>query len=130
MSSALTKIAGKQMGAGEVATSTLHADGKRIKPKVFMCSLKGASGVPLPDFASGTFRKEDILRRMVRVSLYYDPPPAEGEQLVGNIFCASASWNTDSSDKWSFDEKSTHAETQRFIVQTCHPLQVKAAKNK
>jgi Ca2+-binding EF-hand superfamily protein len=130
MSSALTKIAGKQLGAGEIATASLHSDGKRISPQVFMCSLKGASGVPLPDFASGSFQKEDILRRMVRVSLFYDPPPADCDALVGNIFCASASWNADSKDKWSFDEKSTHAETQRFIVQACNAKTVKAAKNK
>ena len=69
---------------------------------VAVFSLKTAFGVPQPDDK----RRCDILRRKVRVALFYDPPLGGGKQreckISGNLYTVEAGWRPEEEDVWRF----------------------------
>lgn len=80
-----------------------------------MITVKGATGVPLPQLGAGkqSFKDEHIVKRGLRVIL--ETKEAGQKHFIGNILQVPAQWNKANEDVWDFDESSLRQVLLRSI---------------
>lgn len=91
--------------------------GKHISFESFLhvqIAVQQARGVPMPDDRN----RVDIIGRRVHAALFYNDTSQveQSNDIIGNIYTLSASWDHREEDRWIFKRSTTGTDDQTFLV--------------